>query len=145
MFSDIVVKLLTLESTEYLSCACFLINFEPQGRYSAARNLCNLLELLALLAALMKGDNVAHLNSVRGNVNSLAVHTEMTVRNKLTRFASCAGHTHSENNIVQAGLKDPDKVLAGNALFLGRQLVVVIELSLKNAVDELNLLLLLKL
>ena len=65
MFSDIVVKLLTLESTEYLSCACLLVNFEPEGSNSAASNFGDLLELLALLAVLVQGDNVAYLSGNR--------------------------------------------------------------------------------
>lgn len=145
MFSDIVVKLLTLESTEYLSCACLLVNFEPEGSNSAASNFGDLLELLALLAVLVQGDNVAYLNSVGRDINSLAVHTEMTVRNELTSFASCASHAHSENNVVESGLEELQKVLTGDALFLGSQLIVVVELLLENAVDELELLLLLEL
>lgn len=145
MFSDIVVKLLTLERTENLCGACFLINFEPEGSDSAASNFSDLLELLALLAVLVQGDNVANLNSVRGDINSLAVHTEMTVRNQLTSLTSGASHAHSENNVVKSGLKELEEVLTGDTLFLGSEFVVVIELLLEDAVDELELLLLLQL
>ena len=68
MLSDLEIEFLTLESTEYLCCACFLVYLKPQGSDSAACNLGNLLELLALLACFLERDNIAGLNSVRGDV-----------------------------------------------------------------------------
>ena len=69
----------------------------------------------------------------------------MTVRNELTCFTSCAGHTHSENNVVKSGFEELEEVLTGDTLFLGSEFVVVVELLLEDAVDELELLLLLEL
>ena len=145
MLCDLEVEILTLERTGYLSGSCLLIYVKPHGNESAACCFSDLLKLLALLALIAKGDNVANLNSVRRDINSLAVHTEMTVRYELTSLTTGGCHAHSENDVVKTGFQKPDKVFTGNAFLFGSMFIVVTELLFENAVNKLPLLLFLKL
>lgn len=141
MLCDLIIQIITLERARYFCGLLFLIDFKPHGCESVACDLRYLLKLLALLALLAKSNRVANFYSVRGDINSLAVHTEMTVSYKLTCLAACCRHTHSEYDVVKSAFKKSYQVLTGDTFFLGSQLVIVIKLLFKNAIDKFQLLL----
>ena len=138
MCLSLVIEILCKRHTNNLSREVSLISFEPERNYSVSGLLNNILELGTAAAALVKSDNVALLNTVRGDIYTLAVYSEMSVSNELSCFSSCKSKAHSVNNIVKTGLEDSDKVITGLALHLGSNLKIVVERLLKNAVDELE-------
>ena len=56
-----------------------------------------------------------------------------------------AGEAKTEDNVVKTALEDAHQVVTGDARALLGQVVVLVELVLQNAIDELGLLLLLEL
>ena len=65
--------------------------------------------------------------------------------NELSCLSSCKSESHSENNIIKSGFEANDKVITCLAFHLRSDFIVVIELLLKNTIDELELLLLFEL
>ena len=66
----------------------------------------------------------------------------MTVADRLTGLLAGAGEAETEYDVVKTGLEGAQQVLAGHALHAQGALIIVVELLLKHAVDELDLLLL---
>ena len=83
--------------------------------------------------------------TVGGDVDALAVHGDVAVTDGLTGLLAGAGKAQTEDDVVETALEDAHQVVAGDALALHGEDVVVAELLLENAVDELGLLLLAKL
>ena len=66
----------------------------------------------------------------------------MTVTDGLTSLFAGAGEAKTEDDVVEARLKDDHEVLTGDAVHLAGLVEVAVELLLQNAIDELDLLLL---
>ena len=69
----------------------------------------------------------------------------MTVVDKLAGLAAGGGEAEAEDDVVQTALKLDQQVVAGLAGHTDGLLIVAAELLLQNAVDELDLLLLIEL
>ena len=91
---------------------------------------------------LADSDDVAGLDAVGRDVHALAVHGEVTVTDGLTSLFAGAGEAKTEDDVVEARLKDDHEVLTGDAVHLTGLVEVAVELLLQNAIDELDLLLL---
>ena len=121
------------------------IVLKPLGSYGCCQTVAKCLDLNAVLAGLLNSDNVTSLNKERRNSNLLAVKSEVCVENKLTSFLSGCCHTHSVNYVIKSSLKKDKKVCTCDTFLLLSKLIVVSELTLKNAVVTSSLLLLAKL
>ena len=142
---SLVIEILNAGHSCNLNGEVCLVSLKPERNYSCSSLLNNILELSAAAASLVESDNIAFLDTVRGNVNTLAVYSEMSVSNELSCLTSCESETHSVNYVIKSGFEDSDKVITGLALHLGSDLEVVVEGLFKHAVDELQLLLFLEL
>ncbi len=85
------------------------------------------------------------LHQIGGNVDLLAVDGEVGVVHQLTGLAAGHGEAQTVHHVVQTALHQAQQVLAGLAGHTGSLLVIHTELLLQNAVDELDLLLLVEL
>src|SRR5690606_39762416 len=95
------------------------------------------------LAALLRHlDDAARADRVRGDVDALAVHLEVTVTHHLARLVAGVGEAHAEDHVVQAELQLHEQVGAGLALHAVRAVVVPAELALEEPEHALDLLLL---
>ena len=96
-------------------------------------------------AALLDLDHIAHANQIGGDVDLMAIDGEMGVVHQLTGLAAGHGEAQTIHHIVQTTLYQAQQVLAGLAGHGGSLLIVSMELLLQNAIDELDLLLLVEL
>src|SRR3546814_12343823 len=87
-------------------------------------------------------DRVAGLDLVRRQVDRGAVDRDAAVRDQLARGRAGHGEAHAVDDVVQAGFEQLPQVLAGVALPGRGLLVVVAELALEQAADDVDLLLL---
>ena len=90
-------------------------------------------------------DHIARLDLVRGDVDTLAIDSEVIVGNQLAGVAAGLGKAQTVDDVVETALDEDQQVdtsLAGHA---GGLLVVGMELVLQDTIDELDLLLLVQL
>ena len=139
---DITADLLTRRQSEHVTRQLLDIDLEPAGDLETLGGNQSLLDGKEITVLLADSDNVAGLDEIGRDVNTTAVHGEVTVTHGLTCLLASAGKAQTENNIVETGLENDHQVLAGNALHLTSTDEVAVELLLEHAVDELNLLLL---
>ena len=69
----------------------------------------------------------------------------MAVADDLTGCTAGLGQTETEHHVVQTQLQQAEHVVTGDALHVGGLQVILMELLLQDAVDELDLLLFLQL
>ena len=74
--------------------------FKPLRSSLSCHLFSKSLDLSALLAGFLNGDNVTCLNEDRGDVYLLTVKSEVSVKNELTSFLSGCSHTHSDRKSV---------------------------------------------
>ena len=142
---EIEIDILSLRKSYNLSCMISYVVLKPLGSSMSSEALKKLLNLYALKAGLLNSDNIACLDKERRNSNLLTVEGKVCVKNKLTSFLSGCCHTHSVYYVIKSSLKKNEKVCTGDAFLLLSKLIVVLELTLKNAVVTSSLLLLTKL
>src|SRR5262249_19761066 len=85
------------------------------------------------------------LHLVARDVHAAAIHRPVAVGDELSRLAARGCEPESDQNVVQAALEQPQKVLARHALLAARLVVVARELGLEHLVVALRPLLLTKL
>ena len=90
-------------------------------------------------------DHVTGLDLVGRNVDLLAIDGEVSVAHQLTSVAAGLSKAQAEHDVVQTALHDLEQVLTGLAGASLSTQVSIVELLLQNAVDKLDLLLLLQL
>ena len=119
---------------------------QPGGQsHDGGLGASQLSELSRAAAGLTDLDDVTGLDEVRGDVDLLAVDGEVSVRDQLTSVAAGLSKAQTEHDVVQTALHELEQVLTGLAGHSLSLQVSVVELLLQNAVDELDLLLLLQL
>ena len=117
---------------------------QPGGQsHDGSLGASQLSELRRAAAGLTDLDDITGLDEVRGDVDLLAVDGEVSVRDQLTSVAAGLSKAQTEHDVVQTALHELEQVLTGLAGHSLSLQVSVVELLLQNAVDELDLLLLL--
>ena len=87
-------------------------------------------------------NNLTRLNLIRRNVHNLAINGDVLVADHLTSSSTCRSNTQTINHIVQTALKQLKQNLTGDAVCLGGLVEQIAELTLKNTIGVLCLLLL---
>ncbi|MCY1406291.1 hypothetical protein D9M71_215530 [compost metagenome] len=95
-----------------------------------------------VLRLLANSNHVTSLDLVGRNVHGLAVDADGLVGYQLTRFGTSGTEAHAVYDVVQTAFQDLQQVLTSGALTAGCFLVVTTELTLQNAVDTTDFLLL---
>ena len=123
-----------------------LVTLQPGGQQHDRSLLAQqLAELDGGTAGLDDFDHIARLDLVRGDVDTLAIDSEVVVGNQLAGVAAGLGKAQTVDDVVETALDEDQQVdtsLAGHA---GGLLVVGMELVLQDTIDELDLLLLVQL
>ena len=123
-----------------------LVTLQPLGDVDHGRILSSqTLESYGRAAALLDLDHIAHAHQVGGDVDLVAIDSEMGVVHQLTGLTAGHGEAQTVHHVVQTALHQAQQVLAGLAGHGGSLLIVSMELLLQDAVDELDLLLLVEL
>ncbi len=132
------INVLSVGNIGDLSLEVLSVEIKPSDNGLCSGSFENSLKLCAVLACRCNGDSLADLCQVGGNINALAVDLEMTVYNKLTSLSSGGSPTKSVDYVVEAALKDSEKVLTGDALLASSHFVIMMELVFQNAVVALG-------
>src|SRR5262249_49788856 len=90
----------------------------------------------------LDADLISDLDLVRRNVDFLSVDADVAVERELTRLRLGAGEAGAVDNVVETALEHDDQVLARRSLDADSLFKVRAELTLKQAVGALHLLLL---
>ena len=145
MCCNLIVQIFRLCHTNDLCGEVFLIRFQPYRYGTVCGLFCNVLELCTVTAAFCQSDYVAFLDTIRRNIHMLAVYGKVTVCYQLSCFSAGQSETHAEYNAVQTGFQTSDQVVTSLAFHLACDFEQVEELLFAYTVDELQLLLFLKL
>src|SRR6201992_263585 len=87
-------------------------------------------------------DDVLGTHLVRGDVDAAAVDQPVAVVDQLAGLAARGGEAETHQHVVEAGLEQPEQILAGAAVWTGGVFVVGAELFLQHLVVAAGLLLL---
>src|SRR5215203_4041007 len=109
------------------------------------QHVLEILEILALAALLANADDIAAAHQERRDIGLALVHGEVTVSDELSSGLPGLGETHPVDDIVQPGLQDLEQVVTGHTTAAGSLNEVTMELTLKQAIEAADLLLLTKL
>ena len=119
---------------------------QPRGQcHNRSLRASQLSKLSRRTAGLTDFDHVTGLDLIRRNVDLLAVDGEVSVAHQLASVAAGLSEAQTEHDVVQTALHDLQQVLTGLAGASLSTQVSIVELLLQNAVDKLDLLLLLQL
>src|ERR1035437_4930098 len=121
------------------------VESQPLGDLPGANSLADPLERLSLTPRDTDLDSITRLAVERWNVGRAAVDGEVAVGHELPRVVSRGRDAKPEDDVVEPELQDPEEVLARHAGARLGLLAVVVELTLQDAVDAADLLLLAKL
>ncbi len=143
LFSDVFRDVLALREVEELANKLIPVHFQMRKRTTITVGC--ILNDEQILASRADFNEIARPKLVARNTRYPVVHHDVAVVDKLPRLAACTGKTEAEYNVIESGLQEFQEVLAGHTFFGGGFLKEVPELTLKQAVRVLRLLLFLEL
>ena len=138
--SDLEVDVFLGGHCNHLAGHGVLVAIQPLGSSNKCVIFLQLLEESIGNALLANSNNITGLDQVAGDVNAAAIDSEMTVVHQLASLTAGVSEAQTINNVVQTTLDGDQQVVTGLAGGSVCHLVVVTELLLQNAVDELDLL-----
>src|ERR1035437_1246504 len=141
LFLDRLVDLLELGYHAHGDAKAIFALFEP-ARHTAVQHVEVALDVEVLTGGDLQGNDFAGTNAVRRNVHALAVGTDVTVANELTRLGARGAPSGAVRHVVETGLEELQQIRTGHAGATVGLFVEVAELFFLDAVDAPGLLLL---
>ena len=109
------------------------------GSNSSHLHRFDLFEELVFLSVLLYRNHVARFYDIGGNIHRSAVDRKVGMVHELSRLRARRADSHTENDVVETAFEQGKHVLARDALHSHRNIVIVAEQTIKNAVNTLGL------